>query len=86
MNRDSLRYLLTLVIEAGVDSFKANSEALLSSLELKELTAKEIRKMNPAEIEDIFDSFAGEYFNHLKQYGWFGGIFGVIQLLLRTVI
>jgi len=86
MNRDSLRYLLTLVIEAGVDSFKANSEALLSSLELKELTAKEIRKMNPAEIEDIFDSFAGEYFNHLKQYGWFGGIFGVLQLLLRTVI
>jgi hypothetical protein len=86
MNRDSLRYLLTLVIEAGIDSFKTNSEALLSSLELKELTAKEIRKMNPAEIENIFDSFAGEYFNHLKQYGWFGGVFGVLQLLLRTVI
>lgn len=86
MDRDSLRFLLALVIEAGVDSFKANSEALLSSLELKELTAKEIRKMNPAEIEAVFDSFAGKYFNHLKQYGWFGGVFGLLQLLLRTVI
>ncbi|MGM0499629.1 MAG: DUF445 family protein [Bacillota bacterium] len=86
MNRDSLKYLLTLFVEAGVDSFKTNSEDLLSSLELKELTAAEVRKMNPAEIEAIFDSFAGKYFAQLKQYGWFGGVFGVLQLLLRTII
>jgi uncharacterized membrane protein YheB (UPF0754 family) len=86
MNRDSLKYVLTLFVEAGVDSFKTNSEALLSSLELKELTAVEVRKMNPAEIEAIFDSFAGKYFAQLKQYGWFGGVFGVLQLLLRTII
>ncbi|MFP4371849.1 MAG: DUF445 family protein [Halanaerobium sp.] len=85
-DRKSLEYLLSLFIEAGVDSFKANSEELLNSLELKELTAAEVRKMNPAEIEKIFDSFAGRYFAHLKQYGWFGGIFGVLQLLLRTMI
>ena len=86
MDRESLEYLLTLFIEAGVDSFKDNSEDLLNSLELKELTAAEVRKMNPAEIEKVFDSFAGKYFAHLKQYGWFGGIFGVLQLLLRTII
>jgi len=86
MNRESLEYLLALFVEAGVDSFKANSEALLKSLELKELTAAEVRKMNPAEIEEVFDSFAGKYFAHLKQYGWFGGIFGVLQLLLRNII
>ena len=85
-DRESLEYLLSLFIEAGVDSFKANSEELLNSLELKELTAGEVRKMNPAEIEEVFDSFAGRYFAHLKQYGWFGGIFGVLQLLLRTII
>ncbi|MEC9490067.1 MAG: hypothetical protein UMU04_03900, partial [Halanaerobiales bacterium] len=84
--RESLEYLLALFVEAGVDSFKANSEALLKSLELKELTAAEVRKMNPAEIEEVFDSFAGKYFAHLKQYGWFGGIFGVLQLLLRNII
>ncbi|TDO94701.1 uncharacterized protein DUF445 [Halanaerobium saccharolyticum] len=86
MDRDSLEYLLALFVEAGVDSFKANSEALLKSLELKELTAAEVRKMNPAEIEEVFDSFAGKYFAHLKQYGWFGGVFGVLQLLLRNII
>lgn len=86
MDRKSLNYLLELFIESGVDSFKANSEALLRSLELKKLTADEVGKMNPAEIEEIFDSFAGRYFVHLKQYGWFGGIFGLLQLLLRTII
>ena len=86
MDRASLEYLLELFIESGVDSFKANSEALLKSLELKKLTAEEISKMNPAEIEEIFDSFAGRYFAHLKQYGWFGGVFGLLQLLIRTLI
>ena len=86
LNPESLAYLLDLFVESGVDSFKANSEALLKSLELKELTASEVRKMNPAEIEEVFDSFAGKYFAHLKQYGWFGGVFGVLQLLLRTLI
>ncbi|MFW5979495.1 MAG: DUF445 family protein [Halanaerobium sp.] len=85
LNRDSLKYLLALFVEAGVDSFKANSETLLKSLELQELTAAEISKMNPAEIEQVFDSFAGKYFAQLKQYGWFGGVFGVLQLLLRTI-
>lgn len=86
MNRDSLKYLLRLFVEAGVDSFKANSEAIFSSLKLKELTAAELRKMNPAEIEAIFDGFAGKYFTQLKHYGWFGGAFGLLQLLLRTII
>jgi uncharacterized membrane protein YheB (UPF0754 family) len=86
MDRESLEYLLALFVEAGVDSFKANSEALFKSLQLKELAASEVRKMNPAEIEEVFDSFAGKYFTQLKHYGWFGGIFGVLQLLLRTII
>jgi len=86
LERESLKYLLELFIESGVDSFKANSEALLKSLELKKLTAEEVRKMDPAEIEEVFDSFAGRYFAHLKQYGWFGGIFGLLQLLIRTII
>lgn len=85
INKDSIRFLIALFLESAVDSFKYNSESLLKSLELKNLTAEEVRKMDPAEIEEIFDSFAGRYFAHLKQYGWFGGIFGVLQLLLRTL-
>lgn len=86
LDRESLKYLLELFIESGVDSFKVNSEDLLKSLELKELTAEEVRKMDPAEIEEVFNSFAGRYFAHLKQYGWFGGVFGLLQLLIRTLI
>ena len=86
MDRESLKYLLELFIESGVDSFKANSESLLKSLELKRLTADEVRKMDPAEIEEVFDSFAGRYFAQLKQYGWFGGVFGLLQLLIRSLI
>lgn len=86
LNRESLNYLLDLFLESAIDSFKENSENLLESLNLKELTAKEVEKMNPAEIEAIFDDFAGHYFAHLKQYGWFGGVFGLLQLLIRNLI
>ncbi|RQD72075.1 MAG: hypothetical protein D5S01_09540, partial [Halanaerobium sp. MSAO_Bac5] len=86
MDRESLNYLLELFLQSGIDSLIVNSEEIVESLELKELTAAEIRKMDPAEIESTFNSFAGHYFNQLKQYGWFGGVFGLLQLLLRTFI
>ncbi|ADQ15649.1 DUF445 family protein [Halanaerobium hydrogeniformans] len=86
MDRESLNYLLELFLQSGIDSLIVNSEKIVESLELKELTSAEIRKMDPAEIESTFNSFAGHYFNQLKQYGWFGGIFGVLQLLLRSFI
>lgn len=84
-NRQSLDYLFNLVIEAGLISLKNNSADLLAALELENLTAAEVNKMNPAEIEQLFNSFAGQYFSQLKQYGWSGGIFGIIQLVLRTM-
>jgi uncharacterized membrane protein YheB (UPF0754 family) len=81
-----LEELLELIIESGIDSLKVNSEQMLNSLNLKELTADEVQAMDPAEIEAVFDSFAGKYFSHLKQYGWFGGIFGVLQILIRSIL
>ncbi len=81
-----LEEFLELIIESGIDSLKVNSEQMLNSLNLKDLTAEEVQAMDPAEIEAVFDSFAGRYFAHLKQYGWFGGIFGVLQILIRSII
>ncbi len=86
MDTEGLEELLRLIIESGIDSLKVNSEEMLASLNLKELTADEVQAMDPAEIEAVFDSFAGKYFAHLKQYGWFGGIFGVLQILLRSIL
>jgi uncharacterized membrane protein YheB (UPF0754 family) len=86
MDYRGLEEILSLIIESGIDSLKVNSEQMLSSLNLKELTAEEVQSMDPAEIEAVFDSFAGKYFSHLKQYGWFGGIFGVLQILIRSLI
>jgi len=82
----TLEEVLELFIESGIDSFKRNSEGMLNSLKLKELTAEEVEEMDPAEIEEVFDSFAGKYFTHLKAYGWFGGIFGLLQLLIRSAL
>jgi len=86
MDTDSLEYILSILVLSGIDSFEANAEDMLQSLNLKELSAEEVKDMDPAEIEAVFDSFAGKYFTHLKQYGWFGGIFGVLQLLLKNII
>lgn len=83
LNRETLDYLLLLFSESAIDSFKANSDHLLAALDLKELTTAEVEKMDPAEIEAIFNKFAGRYFTNLKHYGWFGGIFGLLQLLIK---
>lgn len=83
---EALDYLLQLFIESGIDSFEATSEEILKSLNLQDLTQAEVEKMNPAEIEAIFENFAGRYFTQLKHYGWFGGVFGLLQLLIRNLI
>ena len=55
---------------------------VIKALNVKEVTITEINKMNPRKIEELFASFAGDYFTRLKLYGWMGsGIGGFAELL-----
>ncbi|RCW50746.1 MULTISPECIES: DUF445 family protein [unclassified Halanaerobium] len=82
----TFNYFAKLFLMAGFDSLENNIISLFNSVKIKEMATNQVKAMDPAEIEAMFNSFAGKYFSHLKQYGWFGGIFGVIQILLKNII
>lgn len=74
--------ILLLLVESLVDSFENNSETFFKSLNIDRIVKREINDMNPKEIEDLFYSFAGKYFNTLILYGWLGGIIGILDALI----
>lgn len=66
-----------IVSEAILNVLIIHTKAILESLELKDITYKQIEKMDSKEINDLFDSFAGEYFKKLYGYGMVGAVFGI---------
>ncbi|MGM0603150.1 MAG: DUF445 family protein [Bacillota bacterium] len=85
-SNETLNYFSKLFLTAGFDSLENNIISLFNSVKIKEMTSNQVKAMDPAEIEAMFNSFAGKYFSHLKQYGWSGGIFGLIQILIKKLI
>jgi len=59
---------------------------LMNSLNIKEITEKQINVMNLQEIEKLFDSFAKRYFRTLEAYGLVGGIFGLVYEGILSLI
>ena len=70
------------LVEAVFKSIEVNLSNISNSLDLKTVIEREINNMNPQEIEKLFRSFAGSYFNKLEVYGGFGAIFGVPSMFL----
>lgn len=77
LDEESKYQITNKVLEAVLNSVINNSKEIITSLELKEITKKEIELMNPKEIHLMFLSFSGELFKKLYIYGIFGGIFGI---------
>jgi len=60
---------------------------LFKTIDIEKVTETEVNKMDPEEIETMFNSFAGRYFKRLKLYGWMGsGIGGIVELLISIII
>ena len=73
--------MLDIVIDAAFDSINTKIPELMSSIDFKKVITKEIQNMHPKELEDMFYSFAGPYFNKLILYGSLGVLFGLFTLI-----
>ncbi|ERJ13506.1 DUF445 family protein [Haloplasma contractile] len=69
--------VLNDVTDSTFDVVSRNMSYLLTTIDLKEVTIREIESMDPKEIKNLFDSFASKYFRKLEAYGFFGGLFAV---------
>ena len=70
------------LIEALFLTLKDNLDLVIKAIDIKEVIKREINQMHPKEIEEMFYSFAGSYFNKLKLYGGIGAVFGLPSLVL----
>lgn len=81
----TIDYIFDKLIDSLLDSLEDNVFQIMNSLNIKEITEKEINKMKPEEIENLFYSFAGTYFTRLKLYGLMGGGIGTIIEFLNIL-
>ncbi|WZL71713.1 DUF445 family protein [Clostridiaceae bacterium 35-E11] len=77
--KDTKNYVLNLAVDSIIPSIEDHFLELMNSLNIKEITEKQINAMNPQEIEELFNSFAKRYFRTLEGYGLVGGIFGLVS-------
>ncbi|BCZ44705.1 hypothetical protein psyc5s11_07720 [Clostridium gelidum] len=74
---DTKDYLTDKTIEAGLYSISDYIVPILKEINLKNITNKQIELLNPKEIDILFNSFAGDFFNKLRIYGVWGFVFGI---------
>jgi uncharacterized membrane protein YheB (UPF0754 family) len=75
-----------IVVESILNSVQEHIPDLVKTLDMGSVTEREINKMEPKEIEDLFNSFASSYFRKLEYYGLWGGLLGLsIEILLRNL-
>lgn len=65
------------ICEASLTAAINHSHKIIESMDLKEITRKQIEIMNPRELHELFISFSGTLFKKLYLYGAFGAVFGI---------
>jgi hypothetical protein len=74
-------HMLDIIVESAFDSIDKKIIDLIGAIDFKKVITKEIQEMHPKELEDMFYSFAGPYFNKLILYGLIGFFFGLGTIL-----
>lgn len=67
-------YIIELLAKSGIDSLEEHMEAIINAVNIRGVTEREINRMDPQQIDDLFDSFARDYFRRLEMYGLSGGL------------
>jgi uncharacterized membrane protein YheB (UPF0754 family) len=77
ISKDTKDYLTSKTIQTGLNSLNHNIVLILQEINLKNISNKQIDLLNPKEIDILFNSFAGDFFDKLRLYGIFGFVFGI---------
>lgn len=77
ISNDTKNYLINKTIQTGLNSVSEYIVPILQEINLKNITNKQIDLLNPKEIDILFNSFAGDFFTKLRNYGVFGFVFGI---------
>lgn len=77
LDKAAVDYILRTGARGLMDALEDHLGDIVNAVHIGEVAERELSRLNPEEIERLFDSFAGSYFTKLKLYGlYFGGILG----------
>ena len=74
---DTKDHITYNVIDGIINVIIEDTVNILKAVSLKKITMEQIAVMEPKEIHDLFNSFAGDFFKKLYLYGGFGAVFGI---------
>lgn len=77
LTKDMKLQICDIICDASLSAVINNSVRIIESMDLKEITRKQIEIMNPRELHELFISFSGTLFKKLYLYGAFGAVFGI---------
>ncbi|MFW6238695.1 MAG: DUF445 family protein, partial [Halanaerobiales bacterium] len=83
---DGPEKLVAIILKGILRSLRNNLGELFKAVDFRGVTEREIRQMNPREIEELFSSFAGRYLVRLKRYGWLGGGIGILTEMISLLM
>lgn len=77
LERRTREEVLEILVESTLMSVEKNLHQLVDSVDVSGITIREIEKMDPKQIEDLFYSFAKEYLHRVIRFGWAGSGIGL---------
>ena len=76
---------MNIMVKSLLDALEDHLLNIINAVNIQEVTEREINRMEPKEIEDMFNSFAKPYFRKIEAYGLMGGGIGVATSLLSKL-
>jgi uncharacterized membrane protein YheB (UPF0754 family) len=77
LTKDTKDDICKYLINAIVNAIGNNFSDMVHTINISNVVEREINNMHPKQIEELFYSFAKDYFNKIVIYGWIGA-FGVL--------
>jgi hypothetical protein len=78
--------ILTILTNSSFNALERVLTDIVTSIDIQSVVENEIKNMDGKKIKGFFYSFAGSYFNKLIKYGLWGGLFGILYLIIIVLI
>ncbi|MDR0656659.1 MAG: DUF445 family protein [Treponema sp.] len=74
------------LMTAILDALEIRFGNIIRSVNIRDLTEREVNNMHPREIEILFRKFADPYFRKITLYGWIGSFGGILSYLITRLL
>ncbi|NLM96142.1 MAG: DUF445 family protein [Halanaerobiaceae bacterium] len=86
IDKKTADYIIDIIVKSIFNTLENGLPQLVDEVDIKNIAVEQIKNMDARKIEDLFYSFAGNYFTKLEHYGWLGAFFGLLAALINLII